>query len=145
MEDDNLFSNFSSSKREKIPKKDNQYIGKKRNNENQLEMPLEDINKNQKNENNKIGQNLENIKKEEIKNTIDEDNDIIEINEVETLKKEKEYLRNQILKVFPEIDNELKLLKESQKNTPKNENKNEINNKKNISQLKDELKKNMTI
>ena len=136
MEDDNLFSNFSSSKREKKPKKDSQYIGKKRNNESQPEMPLEDINKNQKNENNKIGQNLENIKKEEIKNTIDEDNDIIEINEVETLKKEKDYLRNQILKVFPEIDNELKLLKESQKNTPKNENKNEINNKKNISQFK---------
>ena len=139
MEDDNLFSNFSSSKREKIPKKDNQYIGKKRNNESQLEMPLEDTSKNQKNENIKIGQNFENIKKDEIKNAIEEDNDIIEINEVETLKKEKEYLRNQILKVFPEIDNELKLLKESQKNTPKNENKNEINNKKNISQLKDEL------
>ena len=128
MEDDNLFSNFSSSKREKIPKKDNQYIGKKRNNESQLEMPLEDTSKNQKNENIKIGQNFENIKKDEIKNAIEEDNDIIEINEVETLKKEKEYLRNQILKVFPEIDNEL--LKESQKNTPKNENKNEINNKK---------------
>ena len=36
--------------------------------------------------------------------------DIIEINEAEILKKEKEHLKNQILKVFPEIENELNLI-----------------------------------
>lgn len=147
MEDDNLFSNFSKSKREIIVKKEKEFIGKKRNDENHIEIQSSLSNKQKKTENSKSGQNLEkekNKRNENIHNdeNFDNNDDIIEINEAEILKKEKEHLKNQILKVFPEIENELKLLKEYNKNTPKKENKNEINNKnnkKNISQLKEEL------
>ena len=63
-------------------------------------------------------------------------NELMETNNIENLKKEKEYLRNQIVKVFPDIDNELKILK----NIPKKENKNiDKSNKKNIKDLKEEL------
>ena len=130
MEDDNLFSNFSRQEAEPSSKKEKSFIGKKRNGE---EL------KNNKPESNKIakekdgpqsGQNLENIinEKMEVEN-INEKNegDIVEINEVDMLKKEKEHLKNQIVKVYPEIDEEIKKIK----NTPKplNENNKDINNK----------------
>ena len=61
------------------------------------------------------GQNLENIinekmEVENIKNEEQKDEEIVEINEVDLLKKEKEHLKNQIVKVFPEIDEEIKTL-----------------------------------
>ena len=149
MDGDDLFSNFNNPKRVNIGKNDKSFIGKKRNTENPIDISLLQANNQQKIENSNLGQNLEideknDIKKED-KNNIGKEEDykdinsIFEKNNVEALKKEKEYLRNQILKVFPEIDNELKLLK----NTPKNNNENINNNNKskikNISQLKEEL------
>jgi superfamily II RNA helicase len=65
---------------------------------------------------------VENIKNEEQK-----DEEIVEINEVDLLKKEKEHLKNQIVKVFPEIDEEIKTLKNSPKQL-NDDNKNLINN-----------------
>ena len=158
MEGDDLFSNFNKPKREEIGKNEKSFIGKKRNNEKPLDMNLFQDNNQQITDNSNLGQNLEienNKVKLESQNNIEEEeydidvNNIIEKNDVETLRKDKEYLRNQIIKVFPEIDEELTLLK----NTPKKDNKNEdINkynnksNKKNISELKEEIntKKNMT-
>ena len=158
MEGDDLFSNFNKPKREEIGKNEKSFIGKKRNNEKPLDMNLFQDNNQQITDNSNLGQNLE-IEKNKVKlenqNNIEAEqydinvNNIIEKNDVETLRKDKEYLRNQIIKVFPEIDEELTLLK----NTPKKDNKNEdINkynnksNKKNISELKEEIntKKNMT-
>ena len=141
MEGDDLFLNFKPKKETAIDK-EKDFLGKKRNNDKPSENNLLQENRRQKLDNTNLGQNLnsENNLKSEKNNNIQNDsnmNDIIEINNIENLKKEKEYLKNQILKVYPEIDNELKLLK----NIPKNENENNNNkiNKKNISQLKEEL------
>ena len=64
--------------------------------------------------------------------------DIVEINEVDLLKKEKEYLKNQINKVFPEVEQEIKNIQ----NTPNllNENNNDI--KINNNQLSETKNKN---
>ena len=149
MDGDDLFSNFDNPKRVNIGNNDKSFIGKKRNTENPIDISLLQANNQQKNENSNLGQNLEideknDIKKEDKNNISKEEdnkdiNNIFEKNNVEALKKEKEYLRNQILKVFPQIDDELKLLK----NTPKKENNNDIinnkSNKKSISQLKEDI------
>ena len=152
MDGDDLFSNFNKPKRIAIGKNDKSFIGKKRNTDNPLDTNLLQVNNQQTMENTSLGQNLEINEKNDIKkeseNNIEKEedvrdiNDIFEKNNVEALKKEKEYLRNQILKVFPQIDDEIKKLK----NTPKTENKNDNNiininnnsNKKNISQLKED-------
>ena len=153
MDGDDLFSNFNNPKRVSLIKKEKEFIGKKRNNENPIDFESLKDNNQLKQENSNLGQKLESNENNNIPESHDdmeqEDNidinNLMEKNNIENLKKEKEYLRNQILKVFPEIDNELKLLK----NTPKNNNENINNNKskiKNISQLKEELnnKKNMS-
>ena len=141
MEDDNLFSNFSRQEAEPSSKKEKSFIGKKRNGE---EL------KNNKPESNKIakekdgpqsGQNLENIINEKMEEeNINDKNaeDIVEINEVDLLKKEKEYLKNQINKVFPEVEQEIKNIQ----NTPNllNENNNDI--KINNNQLSETKNKN---
>jgi len=54
-------------------------------------------------------------------------------NEVEFLKKEKEHLKNQILKVFPDIDEEIKTLKNIPKVLNDNKDNKKINNIKNNS------------
>ena len=146
MDGDDLFLNFKP-KKEPIVNKDKDFIGKKRNNDKSSGKDSLQENKRQKIDGTVSGQNLNSEdKKLNSDNNNIEENDInmngtddnIEINETENLIKEKEYLKNQILKVFPDIDNELKLLK----NIPKNENENNnINklNKKNISELKEEI------
>ena len=153
MDSDELFSNFKPNK-EKNDKKEQKYMGKKRNPDSKLEESPMKENKRQKLENSNIGQNLESEKNNLISNNQDNNNiielnnddydmnNLMDVNNIESLKKEKEYLRNQISKVFPEIDNELKLLK----NIPKKENENNKNinnnnkiNKKSISHIKEEI------
>jgi len=145
-------------KREEIGQNEKSFIGKKRNNEKPLDMNLFQDNNQQITDNSNLGQNLEKeknkVKLENQNNIETEENDIdvnniIEKNDVEALRKDKEYLRNQIIKVFPEIDEELALLKNTPKKDNKNENINKYNNKsnkKNISELNEEIntKKNMT-
>ena len=158
MDGDDLFSNFNKPKREEIGQNEKSFIGKKRNNEKPLDKNLFQDNNQQITANSNLGQNLK-IEKNKVKlenqNNIEAEeydiniNNIIEKNDVETLRKDKEYLRNQIIKVFPEIDEELKLLKNTPKKDNKNENINKYNNKsnkKNISELNEEIntKKSMT-
>ena len=138
MEDDNLFSNFSRQDPEQSTKKEKSFIGKKRNgekiksqNSGAKKLPLEK-------DESQSGQKLENIINEKIgeeKNEIkeNEDEDIIVTNEVEFLKKEKEHLKNQILKVFPDIDEEIKTLKNIPKVLNDNKDNKKINNIKNNS------------
>ena len=137
MEDDDLFFNFSSKNKEPSTKKEKQFIGKKRNGE-EIKSPKKEKKKLlSENEESNDGQNLENIIKEKIDEN-DKEKQIIEekmheIKEVDRLKKEKEHLKNQIIKVFPEIDEEIKTLKNirtAQKDDDKNKN---INIGKNIS------------
>ena len=136
MDGDDLFSNFKQ-KNDTSNKKEKDYIGKKRNSDKPLENVSLPNNKKPKIDNQNIGQNLESNK-----NKINEDDHLNEINDKENLKKEKLYLKNQILKVFPGIDDELKLLKNIPKhenennNLNNNKNKNSIN--KNIIQIKEE-------
>ena len=138
MEDDNLFSNFSRQNPEQSTKKEKSFIGKKRNgeqiksqNSGAKKLPLEK-------DASQSGQKLENIINEKIgeeNNEIkeNEDEDIIVTNEVEFLKKEKEHLKNQILKVFPDIDEEIKTLKNIPKVLNDNKDNKKINNIKNNS------------
>lgn len=138
MEDDNLFSNFSRQDPEQSTKKEKSFIGKKRNgekiksqNSGAKKLPLEK-------DASQSGQKLENIINEKIgeeNNEIkeNEDEDIIVTNEVEFLKKEKEHLKNQILKVFPDIDEEIKTLKNTPKVLNDNKDNKKINNIKNNS------------
>ena len=129
MEDDDLFFNFSSKNKEPSTKKEKQFIGKKRNGE-EIKSPKKEKKKLlSENEESNDGQNLENIIKEKIDEN-DKEKQIIEekmheIKEVDRLKKEKEHLKNQIIKVFPEIDEEIKTLKNirtAQKDDDKNKN-----------------------
>ena len=150
MDGDDLFSNFSKPKTSTVIKKEKEFIGKKRINENPGDIMSLMNNNEFKKDNSNLGQKLQS---EENNNIIENNNnmeqeDHFEINNIndniQNLLKEKEYLRNQILKVFPEIDNELKLLK----NTPKKEKNNNENinnnksNRNNISQLEEEELKN---
>ena len=144
MDGDDLFSNFKQ-KKDSINKNEKDYLGKKRNSDNPLESEILQNNKMKKSENINMGQNLESVKnnanEKNLNNIRSESDSPIDENNKESLKKEKIYLKNQILKVFPEIDNELKILK----NIPKNENENNNlnnnynkNNIKNIDQIKEE-------
>jgi ATP-dependent RNA helicase DOB1 len=54
--------------------------------------------------------------------------DIVEINEVDLLKKEKEYLKNQINKVFPEVEQEIKNIQNTRNLLNENNNDIKINN-----------------
>ena len=132
MEDDNLFSNFSHQEVESSSKKEKTFIGKKRNSEALKNNKLDNKKIEPEKDESQIGQNLENIineKMEEENLTDKNEEDIVEINEVDVLKKEKEHLKNQIIKVFPEIEQEIKAIK----NSPKllNENNNDIKNNNN--------------
>ena len=132
MEDDNLFSNFSRQEIEPRNKKEKTFIGKKRNGESLPSPETEGKKLLLENKDSQPGQNLENIinekmEVENIKNEEQKDEEIVEINEVDLLKKEKEHLKNQIVKVFPEIDEEIKTLKNSPKQL-NDDNKNLINN-----------------
>ena len=129
MEDDDLFFNFSSKNKEPSTKKEKQFIGKKRNGE-EIKSPKKEKKKLlSENEESNDGQNLENIIKEKIDEN-DKEKQIMEekmheIKEIDRLKKEKEHLKNQIIKVFPEIDEEIKTLKNirtAQKVDDKNKN-----------------------
>ena len=127
MEDDNLFSNFSRQEVEPSSKKEKTFIGKKRNGETITNNKPEDEKIQPEKDESKKGQNLENIINEKMEEeNINDKNaeDIVEINEVDLLKKEKEYLKNQINKVFPEVEQEIKNIQ----NTPNllNENNNDI-------------------
>ena len=131
MEDDELFSNFTRKESESRPKKEKSFIGKKRNGE--KIKPEKSDNKKSFVENNSStqGQNLENIIKSEKEDEI--------LDDVEKLKKEKEHLKTQIIKVFPKIEEEIEnLKKENEINIPNinpslpenkngNKNKNKIN------------------
>ena len=141
MEDDNLFSNFSRQEVEPSSKKEKTFIGKKRNGETITNNKLEDEKIQPEKDESKKGQNLENIINEKMEEeNINDKNaeDIVEINEVDLLKKEKEYLKNQIYKVFPEVEQEIKNIQ----NTPNllNENNNDI--KINNNQLSETKNKN---
>jgi len=141
MEDDNLFSNFSRQEVEPSSKKEKTFIGKKRNGETITNNKPEDEKIHPEKDESKKGQNLENIIKEKMEEeNINDKNaeDIVEINEVDLLKKEKEYLKNQINKVFPEVEQEIKNIQ----NTPNllNENNNDI--KINNNQLSETKNKN---
>ncbi len=141
MEDDNLFSNFSRQEVEPSSKKEKTFIGKKRNGETITNNKPEDEKIQPEKEESKKGQNLENIINEKMEEeNINDKNaeDIVEINEVDLLKKEKEYLKNQINKVFPEVEQEIKNIQ----NTPNllNENNNDI--KINNNQLSETKNKN---
>ena len=141
MEDDNLFSNFSRQEVEPSSKKEKTFIGKKRNGETITNNKLEDEKIQPEKDESKKGQNLENIINEKMEEeNINDKNaeDIVEINEVDLLKKEKEYLKNQINKVFPEVEQEIKNIQ----NTPNllNENNNDI--KINNNQLSETKNKN---
>ena len=152
MDGDDLFSNFKQ-KKDSSNKKEKDYLGKKRNSDNPLESEKLENNKIQKNENLNMGQNLEstkNNKNEENLNNVCSENDKVmdEINDKESLKKEKIYLKNQILKVFPGINDELKLLKNIPKKENENNNLNNFNNKnniKNIAQIKEEKSTKSTV
>ena len=158
MEDDNLFSNFSKQEPEQSTKKEKSFIGKKRNGD-ELKMNEKKTKKILlENTESKTGQNLENIINTIIQNNDNKDNDnnnmednnecdITETNEVEFLKKQKEHLKNQIYKAFPEINEELKSIQ----NNPNlfNDNSNNNNNnstsfkkKKNKSSLEQSLEDN---
>ena len=141
MEDDNLFSNFSRQEVEPSSKKEKTFIGKKRNGETITNKKPEDEKIQPEKDESKKGQNLENIINEKMEEeNINDKNaeDIVEINEVDLLKKEKEYLKNQINKVFPEVEQEIKNIQ----NTPNllNENNNDI--KINNNQLSETKNKN---
>ena len=141
MEDDNLFSNFSRQEVEPSSKKEKTFIGKKRNGETITNNKLEDEKIQPEKDESQKGQNLENIINEKMEEeNINDKNaeDIVEINEVDLLKKEKEYLKNQINKVFPEVEQEIKNIQ----NTPNllNENNNDI--KINNNQLSETKNKN---
>ena len=141
MEDDNLFSNFSRQEVEPSSKKEKTFIGKKRNGETITNNKPEDEKIHPEKDESKKGQNLENIINEKMEEeNINDKNaeDIVEINEVDLLKKEKEYLKNQINKVFPEVEQEIKNIQ----NTPNllNENNNDI--KINNNQLSETKNKN---
>ena len=141
MEDDNLFSNFSRQEVEPSSKKEKTFIGKKRNGETITNNKPEDEKIQPEKDESKKGQNLENIINEKMEEeNINDKNaeDIVEINEVDLLKKEKEYLKNQIYKVFPEVEQEIKNIQ----NTPNllNENNNDI--KINNNQLSETKNKN---
>ena len=141
MEDDNLFSNFSRQEVEPSSKKEKTFIGKKRNGETITNNKPEDEKIQPEKDESKKGQNLENIINEKMEEENINDNnaeDIVEINEVDLLKKEKEYLKNQIYKVFPEVEQEIKNIQ----NTPNllNENNNDI--KINNNQLSETKNKN---
>ena len=141
MEDDNLFSNFSRQEVEPSSKKEKTFIGKKRNGETITNNKPEDEKIQPEKDESKKGQNLENIINEKMEEeNINDKNaeDIVEINEVDLLKKEKEYLKNQINKVFPEVEQEIKNIQ----NTPNllNENNNGI--KINNNQLSETKNKN---
>ena len=141
MEDDNLFSNFSRQEVEPSSKKEKTFIGKKRNGETITNNKPEDEKIQPEKDESKKGQNLENIINEKMEEeNINDKNaeDIVEINEVDLLKKEKEYLKNQINKVFPEVEQEIKNIQ----NTPNllNENNNDI--KINNNQLSETKNKN---
>ena len=145
MDSEDLFSNFSNTNKTPFIQKVKQFTGKKRNNENPMETESLQNNNKKKLEDLNMGQNLEYTKnnimpgKEEIfqENEINM-NELMETNNIENLKKEKEYLRNQIVKVFPDIDNELKILENNPKKEKENKNINK-SNKKNIKDLKEEL------
>ena len=145
MDGDDLFSNFKQ-KKDSSNKNEKDYLGKKRNSDNPLENEALLNNKIQKNENLNMGQNLEstknNKKEENLNNTLTENDKLIdEINDKESLKKEKIYLKSQILKAFPGINDELKLLKNIPKIENENNNLNNYNKKnniKNIAQIKEE-------
>ena len=141
MEDDNLFFNFSRQEVEPSSKKEKTFIGKKRNGETITNNKPEDEKIQPEKDESKKGQNLENIINEKMEEeNINDKNaeDIVEINEVDLLKKEKEYLKNQINKVFPEVEQEIKNIQ----NTPNllNENNNDI--KINNNQLSETKNKN---
>ena len=141
MEDDNLFSNFSRQEVEPSSKKEKTFIGKKRNGETITNNKPEDEKIQPEKDESKKGQNLENIINEKMEEeNINDKNaeDIVEINELDLLKKEKEYLKNQINKVFPEVEQEIKNIQ----NTPNllNENNNDI--KINNNQLSETKNKN---
>ena len=141
MEDDNIFSNFSRQEVEPSSKKEKTFIGKKRNGETITNNKPEDEKIQPEKDESKKGQNLENIINEKMEEeNINDKNaeDIVEINEVDLLKKEKEYLKNQINKVFPEVEQEIKNIQ----NTPNllNENNNDI--KINNNQLSETKNKN---
>ena len=120
MEDDNLFSNFSKQDPEPSTKKEKSFLGKKRNGED-LKNPKSESKKSfLEKEESKLGQKLENIINEKMeeennKKNENDDEEITETNEVEFLKKQKEHLKTQILKVFPEIEEEIKTLQNTQK------------------------------
>ena len=142
MEDDELFSNFSRQDPEQSNKKDKSFIGKKRKNEGIKTQKSDNKKKPEEKEDSNQGQNLENIineKKEEENNQIEDitEENIVEIKEADKLKKEKEHLKNQVLKVFPEKDEEIKALKNNPKLT-NNDNKNKkLNNNINKDSIQD--------
>ena len=131
MEDDNLFSNFSRQEVEPSSKKEKTFIGKKRNGETITNNKPEDEKIQPEKDESKKGQNLENIINEKMEEeNINDKNaeDIVEINEVDLLKKEKEYLKNQINKVFPEVEQEIKNIQNSPNLLNENNNDIKINN-----------------
>ena len=134
MDDENLFSDFALKEVESSAKKQKKLLNKKRKGD-EVKSPDSDNKKLIKEkEGLNEGQNLENIINEkmnfekDIKNEINDDMEIPGINEVDILKKEKEYLKNQIIKVYPEIDEALISLKNTPKVDDNNKNKNLINN-----------------
>ena len=142
MDCEDLFSNFSNSNKTSFNKNEKQYTGKKRIYENPIEIESFKDYKQPKLEDLDMGQNLEYEKNNKIpgedgpskENEINM-NELMDRNNIESLQKEKEYLRNQIIKVFPDIDNELKLLKNIQ--TKKDVNKNKSNKKKIMKEKED--------
>ena len=140
MESEDLFSNFSSSNKQSLIKNKKQFTGKKRKNSGDLiEKEFIKENKQPKLEEIKMGQYLENKQNNPIpkEKEISPENEInvdalMEETNIEILKKDKEYLRKHILKVFPDIENELALLKSSKKEDEENNNNAD---KKNITKL----------
>ena len=139
MDDDNLFSNFSHIKSEEPENNTKNFMGKKRLFNNTTESIKKEIKQEQNIENNILPlEKLEpklSLKEEKIENN-QHDISKIEIDNLVMLKKEKEHFKNQILKVFPEVDQELEILRNSQKTLPQLT---ENNKGQNIIQLKEKL------
>ena len=145
MDDDNLFSDFDLKEQESNTKKDKSLLNKKRKGESVKSPKIEAKSIITENEELKDGQNLENIINEKMdvendKKSEKNEEEITELIEVENFKKDKEFLKNQIIKVYPEIDEALISLKNTPKLDDNNKNKKIINDNSKNQKDKDKTK-----
>ena len=145
MDDDNLFSDFDLKEQESNTKKDKSLLNKKRKGESVKSPKIEAKSITTENEELKDGQNLENIINEKMdvendKKSEKKEEEITELIEVENFKKDKEFLKNQIIKVYPEIDEALISLKNTPKLDDNNKNKKIINDNSKNQKDKDKTK-----